>query len=394
MRRTNLTRAGALAAVGALALSACGSSSKSSTPPSGGGTKPVVKIGVQGPLSGPNAALGINEDWGVKLAVKQANDKGDLPFTLQVLDSDDQGLQASGADAARKLIQDGAVMGVIGPAFSGPTQAAGGLYATAGLTAISPSATNVALTSSGFTSFFRVVPPDSAQGTSAADYLAKAVKATKVYLVDDKTDYGVGLAGNVKDQLVKDGVAVVTDSVAQGTSDYSQIAGKVQSSGAQGMFYAGYYADGGVFAKALLQSGYKGTMMSGDGSKDPQFLATAGPQAVANWKFTCPCLDPTVDPKFSGFVTSYTALANAAPGTYSVEAYDATNALISVLKTGGTGNTRASVLAGVRTVDSQGLSKQVKFQPNGEVQGTTIYVYEFKNGKLALDGTVASLTGG
>jgi branched-chain amino acid transport system substrate-binding protein len=394
MRRIRFAQAGAIAAVGALALSACGSSSSKSSSSAGGGNKPVIKVGVQGPLSGPNSALGINEDWGVKLAVQQANAKGDLPFTLQVLDSDDQGLQANGADAARKLIQDSAVLGVIGPAFSGPTKSAGSLYSTAGLVAISPSATNATLTSSGFTTFFRVVPPDSAQGTAAADYMVKAGKATKVYVVDDKSDYGVGLAGNVKDELAKLGVAVVSDSVAQGTSDYSQIAGKVKSSGAGAMFYSGYYADGGVFAKALLQAGYPGMMVSGDGSKDPQFLATSGPQAVTNWKFTCPCLDPTVDPKFSSFVTAYTALANAAPGTYSVEAYDATNALISVLKTGGTNNTRATVLAGVKTVDVQGLSKQVKFLPTGEVQGTTIYVYEFKNGKLALDGTVASLTGG
>ena len=294
MRKKNLARVGAVAAVSAFALSACGSSSSSKSSTSSGGTKPIVKVGVQGPLSGPNSALGINEDWGVKLAVQQAN----------------------GADAARKLIQDGAVMGVIGPAFSGPTKSAGALYSTAGLVAISPSATNATLTSSGFTTFFRVVPPDSAQGTAAADYMAKSVKATKVYVVDDKSDYGVGLAGNVKDQLAKDGVAVVTDSVAQGTSDYSQIAGKVKASGAGAMFYAGYYADGGVFAKALLQAGYPGTMVSGDGSKDPQFLATSGPQAVTNWKFTCPCLDPTVDPKFSSFVSAYTALANAAPGTY------------------------------------------------------------------------------
>jgi branched-chain amino acid transport system substrate-binding protein len=393
MRRKKIATAGALVSVGALALTACGSSSpKSST--SGGGNKPVIKIGVQGPLSGPNSALGINIDWGAKLAVNQANAKGDLPFTLQILDSDDQGLQANGADAARKLIQDPAVMAVDGPAFSGPTKAAGALYATAGLTAVSPSATNATLTSSGFTTFFRIVPPDSAQGTSAADYMAKALKATKVYVIDDKSDYGVGLAGNIKDQLAKDGVTVVSDSVAQGTSDYSQIAGKVKASGAQAMYYAGYYADGGVFAKALLQAAYPGTMLSGDGSKDPQFLATAGAQAVQNWKFTCPCLDPTVDPKFSGFVTAYTALANTGPQIYSVESYDVTNALISVLKAGGTHNTRASVLAGVKAIDVQGLSKQIKFLPTGEVTGTTIYVYEFKNGKLALDGTVASLIGG
>lgn len=390
MRHKNLVRVSALVAVSAIALSACASKSKGTA--SAG--KPTIEIGVQGPLSGANQALGINEDWGVKLAVSQANAKGDLPFTLAVKDSDDIGDQAHGADAARLLIQDPKVLGVIGPAFSGPTKASGALYATANLVAISPSATNVKLTSSGFSSFFRVVPPDSAQGSSAADYMAKALKATKVYLVDDKTDYGVGLAGNIKDELVKDGVTVVSDSVAQKTSDYSQIAGKVQASGAQAMYYAGYYADGGVFAKALLQAGYKGKMISGDGSKDPQFLTTAGQQAAEGWQFTCPCGDPNVDPKDAQFTTDYTAYAKAAPGTYSLEAYDAANALISVLKAGGTGNTRASVLAGVKTVDWAGLSKEIKFQPNGEVVGTGIFVYEFKSGKLMLAGTVDTLTAG
>src|SRR4051812_12455742 len=66
-----------LTMIGTLALSACGSDNNNSS----SGSKPTYKIAYQGPLSGGNQALGINMDRGVKLAIKQANAKGDLPFT-------------------------------------------------------------------------------------------------------------------------------------------------------------------------------------------------------------------------------------------------------------------------------------------------------------------------
>ena len=167
---------------------------------------------MQGPLSGANQALGLNIDWGVKLAVQQENAKGDLPFTLAIKESDDQGDQSKGADAAQLLIQDPKVVGVVGPAFSGPTAAAGALYSGANLVAVSPSATRPSLTSSGYKTFYRVVANDSVQGPAAADYMAKVLKAPNVYVVDDKSQYGQGLSTAIVAQLKKDGVTVETDS--------------------------------------------------------------------------------------------------------------------------------------------------------------------------------------
>ncbi|WP_228563118.1 branched-chain amino acid ABC transporter substrate-binding protein [Catenulispora rubra] len=401
-------RAGAVVVAGVLALSACaGSSTKSgsggsssSSTGSGSSTsaansnKPTLEIGVQGPLSGQNQALGLNIDWGVKLAVKQANDKGDLPFNLVVKDSDDQGDQSKGATAAQLLIQDPKVVGVVGPAFSGPTAASGALYSGASLVAVSPSATRPSLTSSGYKTFYRVVANDSVQGPAAADYMAKVLKAPNVYVVDDKTQYGQGLSTAIVGELKKDGVTVETESAPQGTQDYSQLASKVASSGSKAMYYAGYYADGGVFAKALKAAGYTGTMVTGDGSKDPNFITTAGQDAAEGWQFTCPCFDPASDPKFSAFVTAYKALSNAAPGTYSIEGYDAANVIISVLKgLNTTSPTRAAVAAGVATVDYQGLSKEIKFTPTGDISGTAIYAYKIVGGVITLIGDISKMPG-
>ena len=406
MRTINRMRAGAVIVAGVLALSACagsstksGSGSSSSSTGSGSSTsaannKPTLEIGVQGPLSGQNQALGLNIDWGVKLAVQQENAKGDLPFNLAVKDSDDQGDQSKGATAAQLLIQDQKVVGVVGPAFSGPTAASGALYSGASLVAVSPSATRPSLTSSGYKTFYRVVANDSVQGPAAADYMVKVLKASNVYVVDDKTQYGQGLSTAIVGELHKDGATVETDSAPQGTQDYSQLASKVASSGAKAMYYAGYYADGGVFAKALKAAGYTGTMLSGDGSKDPNFITTAGPDAAEGWQFTCPCLDAGSDPKYAAFVTAYKALSNAAPGTYSIEGYDAANVIISVLKSLNTASpTRAAVAAGVATVDYQGLSKEIKFTPTGDISGTAIYAYKIQSGVITLLGDISKMPG-
>jgi branched-chain amino acid transport system substrate-binding protein len=413
VRTINRVRAGALVAVGVLALSACaGSSSKpssgggtsstssaaggsSSSSSAGGGTKPTVEIGVQGPLSGDNQALGLNIDWGVKLAVQQANAKGDLPFTLVVKESDDQGAQDKGADAANLLIQEKGVVGVVGPAFSGPTAASGALYTAANLVAVSPSATRPSLTSSGYKTFYRVVANDSVQGPAAADYMAKVLKAKKVYVVDDKSQYGTGLSTAIVAQLKKDSVEVSTDSAPAKTQDYSQVASKVASSGAEALYYAGYYSDAGVFAKALKTAGFTGKMISGDGSKDPNFITTSGPDAAEGWQFTCPCLDAGKDPKFADFATAYKKLSNADPGTYSIEGYDAANTIISVLKTLNTATpTRQQVADGVAKVDYQGLSKEIKFTANGDISGTSIYAYEIKSGTISLLGDISKLISG
>ena len=202
MRTSSLAKVAVIGVVGALALSACSNDSKSNNGglnnpnPGGSGssasTNKTYKIGWQGPLSGDNQQLGINEYNGTKLAVEQANAKGDLGFKIVLVESDDVGTSDKAPAAAAKLLQDPAILGVIGPAFSGPTSATGKTYAAADMGLISGSATNATLTSSGFTTFHRVVPTDGIEGTQAAEWLAKKFK--KVFVVDDTSTYGKGVA--------------------------------------------------------------------------------------------------------------------------------------------------------------------------------------------------------
>ena len=85
------------------------------------------------------------------------------------------------------------------------------------------------------------------------------------------------------------------------------------------------------------------------------------------------------------------SLNKEAPGTYSGEAYDATNAMVQVLKGVGANADRATVLDAYKKVNYTGLTKQVVFQPNGEVQGDAVYIYQVTNGQRKVLGLTKDL---
>ena len=393
-QRTRKLSAGAVGVmVLPLALTAaCGSSSKSSssTGSSGAPSGGSVTIGFQGPLSGPNSPqLGINGVDGVKLAIKQANDAKTLPYTLKLDQSDDQGDPAVGPTAAKKLVDD-KVLAVIGPMFSGATKASEPFFTQAGILSVSPSATNPSLTTLGFKTFYRVISPDTVQGKAAADYIAKALKATTVFSLDDNSDYGTGLSKALEAELKADSVKVTHDSINP-TKDYTSEATKIIGDKPDAVYYSGYYAQWGPLVKALVSQGYKGKLMSGDGSNDPLFVAGAGAANANGTYLTCACGDSNSDPAAKSFVAAYKALNGANPGTYSGEAYDATNALISVLKGLGAKPTAAQVVDAYGKVDYKGLTKTIAFDSSHEVKGGAVYIYQVKDGKISVLGLESDL---
>jgi len=382
-----ILRLAAPLALGALALTACGGSS------GGGGSsnsKKTYTIAYQGPLSGDNAQLGINMDNGVKLAVDQANSKGDLPFTLKFVDSDDVGDPAQAPAAARKLIDNTNVVAVVGPAFSGATAASEPLFSQANMISVSPSATRADLTGLGFTSFVRVVTGDTIQGAQLADYVAKALKSKSAYVVDDKSAYGAGLTKYVKEQLTKDGVTFKSEGLAP-TKDYSAIATKVVGSKADTLVYGGYFAEMSLFAKALKAAGFKGNIVSDDGAKDDQLIKQAG-AAAENIYLTCACGGP---PAAGGvgvdqFNADYKAKFKADAGTYSGEAFDSTNLIIAAMKAGATD--RAAITEAVKkTSDFPGVTHKITFDSRGEGGTGEIFMHQVKGGKIVLLGNIADL---
>ena len=379
--------AGSSSSAASSAPAAAGSSAPATTAASGGGLGggggTTYKIGFQGPLSGDNQQLGINEVNAAHLAVDQANAKGDLGFTVALEESDDVGAPATAPAAAAKLVQDTAVVGVIGPSFSGATKAIGKTYSEANMAFITPSASNATLQTLGFTTFHRIIPNDSVEGTQGADWLArKGLKS--VYVIDDLSDYGKGVADTMESELKAKGVKVTRQGVDAKTTDYAAIAQTVKSSGAGALFYGGYDAQVALFAKALKAVSYAGVQVTGNGGKSSVFTKGAG-DAGNGWYFTCGCLDATTAANAKDFTAAYTAKFKTPPSTYSPEAYDATNAMIQAIKAAKAGGevTRASVEKAVEGIDYKGITTEVKFKSDGEPAGDApVSLYTQKAGEI------------
>ncbi|MEU2349380.1 branched-chain amino acid ABC transporter substrate-binding protein [Modestobacter sp. NPDC049651] len=387
----------ALAVSGALALSACSNGGSDDESSSGGGGLggsssggETYKIAFQGPLSGDNQQLGINEVNGVQLAIDQANESGDLDFKLAMVKADDQGDPAIAPTAAAQVLQDNAVLGVVGPSFSGATKAVGATYGSANMAIISPSATNPSLSQQGFPTFHRIVASDNVEGTQAADLFKKKGYA-KVAVVDDLSDYGKGVADAIQTQAEKNGTQIQRLSVDAKTTDYGSTAAQIASSGAQAMFYGGYDAQAGLVAKALQAAGFTGDKYTGNGGKSSVFTEGAG-AAGDGWYFTCGCSDATIAPAAKDFTAAYKKAFNTDPSTYSPEAFDAANALIQAIKDAGEDGkpTRESVNSAVNKLDYKGITTQVKFDQTGEVDqaAQVVNLFQQENGVIKLLGNI------
>ena len=373
--RQGLARAlSGVAAVGLIAgAAACNKSSSSDNTASGGNSKCGYELAYFGALTGPSANLGVNIEQGFELAIDQYNDKnGKDCVTVKKFDS--QGDPAKAPGVARSLVADKKILGIVGPPFSGESQAADPIFDQAGIPTITPSATNVTLSTKGWKTFHRAVANDNAQGPAAANYIKDVMKATKVFVADDQSAYGTGLADGVKKVL---GSAVVGTDQTEGAGQQTDFSGTVQKivgSGATAFFYGGYYQNAGLLRKQLSAVNWKGTLVAGDGTNDPGYAKSAGNAAAAGTILTCPCSPSS---KAGGsFVTDYKTKWNVDAGTYSDVAFDAANIFLQGID--GNNTTTDKLNTFLSTVDYKGVANEYKFTATGELDPSLIKVWAFK----------------
>ncbi|MCU1655616.1 MAG: branched-chain amino acid transporter substrate-binding protein [Pseudonocardiales bacterium] len=396
MRNRTLTTVAVLVTTGAVALAGCSSSKKSnnggglgggSSSTSGGSSNQTYTLGFIGALSGPNAQLGINEKQGAQLAIDQANQSGKFNFKVALNPQDSEGDPAKAPAAATALISNPAVIGVIGPAFSGESKAVDPNFCSAGLPIVTASASNATLQTKGYSCWHRIIPNDDVEGTQGADWLART-GAKKVFVLNDLSTYGQGVATKMAAELKAKGVATVTQGLdGTTTKNYNPIAQTIKASGADAIFYGGYDAQAALLAKALKAAGFTGRTVTGNGGKSDVFTKNAS-DAGNGWYFTCGCQDATTAPTAKAFATAYQAAYKQPPSTYSPEAFDAANLFIDAIsKAAASGPvTKSSLMTALNAENFQGITTTIKFQSNGEVEATNLIVNLFQQKSGAITG--------
>ena len=297
-----------------------------------------------------------------------------------VYEVDDQGDPAVAGPIAPKVAAEECVVALVGPAYSGASKVSLPVYLSAGLPIITPSATNPTLPDFGKSIFHRAVLTDDYQGPALARLVTSRVKNAKVFLVNDASDYAVGLQKTVDITLA--GRVVGKDVTPTGTTDFTATIAKIKKSGATAVIYSGYFSQAAVFVKQLRDSGSKIVFASGDGTLDNQFIKLAR-KAAEGVLLSAPAIPmETASPKLAAEMVK----AGWTPGVYTTESYDAANFFLEAIKAGNTD--RASINKYVSTKSSKGLSKTLKFDAQGEVSGADVNGFVIKNGKIVLLGAI------
>lgn len=375
--RPNKSRLGGMIAAGmaaALVLAGCAGEEGG-----GGGDTSEVTIGFMGDLTGEASAIVIPPFNGAKLAVDEYN-ATDPEVKINLKKYDSQAKEDQALNLATKATTDDKIVGLIGPAFSGESKAVGAELERAKVPSVSPSATNPGLAENGWKFWHRIVANDADQGPGIVEFLVNAKSPKKAFVVSDEQEYSVGIKESVEAAFKDAGVETESDQFEKDESDLSSVVGKAKAFKPDVIFFGGYYAQAGRLLKQLRDGGVTATFASGDGSYDAQLIKAAGADAAEGAVLGCPCV---VDPE-SEFAASYKEATGSAPAIYSTEGYDAATAFIEAIKAGNT--TGEKINEFLSTIDVKGVSKQIKFQENGEPEANDIYIYQVVDGALKLLG--------
>ena len=237
-----------------------------------------IKMGVEGPITGPNAAFGAQLKNGAEQAAADINAKGGiLGKKIELSFGDDVSDPKQGVSVANKFVGDG-VKFVVGAFNSGVTMPSSEVYQENGILEITPASTNPKITERGMWNIFRTCGRDDQQGAVAAAYILKHFKGKKVAVVDDKTTYGKGLADETVKGLAKGGLKpVLREGINTGDKDFSALVSKIKQSKADLVYWGGLHTEGGLIVRQMRDQGVKTPLMGADGITTDEFASIGGP---------------------------------------------------------------------------------------------------------------------
>ncbi len=349
----------------------------------------VIKIASQSPLSGGQSLSGTSMRNAIELAIADLKQPlVDMGFDIQYVPFDDQATPDVGVSNAQNMVNDPAILVVIGHWNSGVAIPSSEVYNANSLAMISPANTNPRVTSRGLPVVNRICGRDDNQGPTGAKFLAKLGTVKSVYVLHDKTPYGQGIATFFQVEAEKDGIAVAGFEGTEEKSNFDGIIQPILATAPDAIYFGGIYDQTAVFLSQVRAAGYTGIFMGPDGTDASDFAALAGDAAVGTY-YTSAAGPLSVFPDAAKFVEDYNAKYGENPQPYGPESYDATAVALHSLEiaaqiAGGDVPTRAQVTSVVRaTKDFKGLTGSITFDAYGDRATANYYVSQVKSGDPA-----------
>lgn len=354
--RRPLVRPAVALLVSSLALTACGGSSLSTEPTSGGGTDAgtpagPVDIGLLVPTSGVYSPLGEDMEQGFRLFLEQ-NDNllGGREAAVQVVDEGES--PDTGVPGAQRLVQ-GEVDAVVGIVNSGTALGVRDLFEEAQIPLIIANAGADAITGEQSSDY---VWRTSFSNGDVAAALGAYVHETCASAFLIAPDYAAGKEHTAGfERTFTEAGGSVAGSVFPPfgtTTNYQPFLAQITQSGAECVysFFAG--AEAVAFTRQYSELGVTLPLYSSGFLTEGGVLAAAG-EAAVGLETSLHYSDQIDSPRNSKFVAAYQEAYSEPPTVYAVQAYDAAQALDLALAGGATdGPGLVQGLQGIESIDS------------------------------------------
>jgi branched-chain amino acid transport system substrate-binding protein len=345
----------------------------------------TVKIGHVGPITGPNAHLGKDNENGARMAIEELNAKGlsiggkKIKFELQAEDDASDPKQANAA--ATKLV-DAKVAAVIGHLNSGTTIPASKIYSEAGIPQISPSATNPKYTQQGFKTAFRVVANDAQLGSVLGKYAAVTLKGKNIAVIDDRTAYGQGVADEFSKGAKAAGAKIVaTQYTTDKSTDFNAILTSIKSKKPDILFFGGMDAVGGPMLRQMKQLGLDSKFMGGDGVCTGSLASLAG-DGLRDDQVVCAEAGGVSEAGKKGmddFRAAYKKRFGIDVVYNAAYAYDATMTVADAMQKAKSVDPK-KYLPELAKISHPGVTGLIAFDDKGDIKNGSLTLYTYKGG--------------
>ena len=345
--------------------------------------KGTIKIAVQAPLSGEQAAVGESIKLGAQLAVEESVKAFKaLGYDLTVVPYDDQAKPEVGVANARNLTADPNVLVIVGHFNSGVALPASEVYKDAMLAMISPANTATEITDRGYPNVNRVCGRDDVQGPVGARFAAQDLKLKSVYIVQDKTLYGQGVADNFRDEARKLGMKILGYEGTEERVNFSPLIIPLKARNPDLVYFGGIYHQGGLFLKQLRERGVKARFMGPDGLDSPEMVKIGG-GAVTGSYYTTVAGPPDAYPETAAFTKNFKQRFGREVESFGMYGYDATLVGIKAMEDwikahGGKRPSRTDISNAVRNIKNfKGVTGAIQFNNMGDSLKAKYFVLQY-----------------
>ena len=346
----------------------------------------VVKIGHVGPVSGPQAHYGKDNENGARMAIEELNTQNIVingkKIKWEIQAEDDAADPKQGTAAAQKLC-DAKVAGVVGHLNSGTTIPASKVYNDCGIPHVTGAATNPALTKPGYNTTYRIIANDLALGAGLANYASDALKLKRIAVVDDRTAYGQGVADVFKATAKKKGIQIVDEQfTTDKATDFMAILTAIKSKNPDGVFFGGMDPQAGPMLRQMEQLGMANVKyFGGDGICTTEIAKlSAGAKTLGNVVCAEGGASLQKMPGGTAWKAKYDAKYPNQFQVYSPYTYDATMLLADAMKRANSWDPKVYIPK-LKESNYKGVTSVIQFEPNGELKNAAITLYVYKDGK-------------